>query len=84
MQHKNVNLTISFTEFIKLVQYTQALPEDADPELQYLRNILWQKLDKMVEHDLYTQYKTACSAEQREKARQDYLDKKCIPEPFRY
>lgn len=81
---KSVNLSLEFTEFLNLVQYTQALPEECDPELKYLRNILWQKLDRMVEHDLYTQYKTSPTAEQREKARQSYLDRKGILPDFRY
>lgn len=41
------------------------------------------KLDKMIMHDLYTQYKTAVTDELKEKARQDYLEAKGIPESFR-
>lgn len=43
------------------------------------------KLDKMVLHDLYTKSKdTSLSDAEREKARQDYLDRKGIHTDFRY
>lgn len=42
------------------------------------------KLNKMIEHDLYSKYKTAATAEEREQARIDYLDRIGIPEQFRY
>ena len=43
------------------------------------------KLDKMVLHDLYTKSKdTNLSEEEREQARQDYLDRRGINKDFRY
>lgn len=42
------------------------------------------KLNKMIEHDLYSKFKTAATAEEREQARIDYLDRIGIPEQFRY
>lgn len=42
------------------------------------------KLNRMIEHDLYSNYKTAATAEEREQARIDYLDRIGIPEQFRY
>lgn len=42
------------------------------------------KLNKMIEHDLYTKYKTAATDKEREQARIEYLDHIGIPEQFRY
>lgn len=42
------------------------------------------KLDAMVKHDLYTKSKTAETEEEREKARQEYLDKVGIHPDFRW
>ena len=43
-----------------------------------------QKLDAMLRHELYAQYKTAPTEEQREQARQEYLDRRGVPESFRW
>ena len=42
------------------------------------------KLDALVMRELYTKYKTATSEEEREKARREYLDKRGVPESFRW
>ena len=42
------------------------------------------KLDALVMHQLYEKYKTAPSEEEREKARQEYLDKRGVHEDFRW
>lgn len=58
------------------------------PEMKnYLPEIekaLMEKLDSMVKRELYTTFKTAPTEEEREKARQEYLDKCGIPESFRW
>ena len=54
---------------------------DGDPE--QIRRQLETKLDALVARQLYSQSKTAPTAEEREKARQAYLDRKGIPEDFR-
>ena len=40
-------------------------------------------MNAMVERELYTRSKTAPTEEEREKARQEYLDRRGIPENFR-
>ena len=45
---------------------------------------LEQKLDSLVRHELYAKYKTAPTQEDREKARQEYLDKRGVPDSFRW
>ena len=42
------------------------------------------KIDRMVAHEYYTNYKTAASPEERERARQAYLDSVGIPQSFRW
>ena len=44
---------------------------------------LQEKFDRVVNRSLYTKYKTAPTEEEKEKARQEYLDKKGIHSSFR-
>ena len=45
---------------------------------------LKEKYDKIVNRSLYTKYKTAPTEEEKEKARQEYLNKKGIHSDFRW
>ena len=45
---------------------------------------LCDKVQKITDRELYTTYKTAPTEEEKEKARQEYLDRKGIPESFRW
>ena len=45
---------------------------------------LQQKLDTIINRNLYTRYKTSPSEEEKEKARQEYLNKKGIHSNFRW
>ena len=45
---------------------------------------LQQKLDTIINRNLYTQYKTSSSEEEKEKARQKYLNRKGIHSNFRW
>lgn len=42
------------------------------------------KIDRMISHEYFTDYKTATSPEERERARQAYLDSVGIPQSFRW
>ena len=42
------------------------------------------KLDRMVMRDLYGKFKTAPTEEERERARKEYLDRRGVPESFRW
>ena len=53
-------------------------------EKEKIVNQLNEKLDKMVNRNLYTKYKTAPTEEEKEKARQEYLDRKGIHSNFRW
>ena len=45
---------------------------------------LEKKLDKMVMRDLYGKFKTAPTEEERERARKEYLNRRGVPESFRW
>ena len=49
-----------------------------------VRQGLEQKLDALVRHELYAKYKPAPSAEEREQARQEYLDRRGVFPDFRW
>ena len=62
---------------LALFQYHLARNEEYLPEIE---KALMEKLDSMV----YTTFKTASTEEEREKARQEYLDKCGMHENFRW
>ena len=45
---------------------------------------LKEKYDSIINRNLYTKYKTAPTEEEKEKARQEYLDRKGIHSSFRW
>ena len=57
--------------------------ETGDGNPEQIRRQLEEKLDAMVARQIYSQSKTAPTPEERERARQAYLDRKGIPEDFR-
>lgn len=75
------NVQIEYDLFWKIMMYFFA---DNYESIDYIKSKLEQKLDKMIMHDLYTKYKTADTEEEKEKARQEYLDKVGVPASFRW
>ena len=75
------NVQISYELFVDLVLYHLNGEDDFDEEIQ---QGLEKKLDAMLNRQLYSQYKTAPTEEQREKARQEYLDRRGVPQSFRW
>ncbi len=67
--------------FLAIFKYFIAGKAD---EFNYIADEINRKLDKMIEHDLYTKSKMAATPEEREKARQEYLDRKGIPQSVRW
>ena len=49
-----------------------------------IRQGLEQKLDAMMNRQLYSRYKTAPTEEEREQARQEYLDRRGVPQSYRW
>ena len=79
MQNKSVQ--IPYELFFQLLQYF--LMDNYDGE-EKIRLGLEKKLDAMVMRELYTKYKTAPTEEEKEKARKEYLDRRGVPESFRW
>lgn len=75
------NVQIPYELFLLLLRYH--LMDETDGEEQ-IRRGLERKLDFMVRRELYSKSKTAPTAEERENARQKYLDKRGIPDSFRW
>ena len=61
-----------------LVQY------DYDQDIDKAYDDLKKKMDALVMRELYTQYKTAPTEEEKEKARREYLDRRGVPDSFRW
>ena len=67
--------------FVQLLYYH--LMED-DSHVDEIRIGLEKKLDALVLRELYGKSKTALTEEEREKARQEYLDRRGITDRFRW
>ena len=67
--------------FVLLIHYH--LMED-DSNVDEIRIGLEKKLSAMVLRELYGKSKTALTEEEREKARQEYLERRGIPHSFRW
>ena len=74
------NVQISEELFFALLKYHLLKMDDVLPEI---KKGLEEKLEAMVRRDLYTKYKTAPTEEEREKSRQEYLDKRGVFPDFR-
>ena len=75
------NIQIPEQLFFALLKYHLLEIDEVLPEL---KKGLEDKLEAMVRRDLYTKYKTASTEEEREKARQEYLDKVGVHRDFRW
>ena len=67
--------------FVQLIRYH--LMED-DSYIEEIKIGLEKKVDAMVLRELYGKAKIAPTETEREKARQEYLDRRGIPESFRW
>ena len=77
--------------FLGKIMDTMRLNDDEDDDYfldddyeDEIRHGLEQKLEAMVRHELYAKYKTALTPEEREEARQRYLDERGIPQSYRW
>ena len=81
------NIQIPESLFYDILRYYliaskgEEVPEELDKRVF---NGLSDKVQKIADRELYTLYKTAPTEEEKEKARQKYLDSKGIPESFRW
>ena len=75
------NVQISEELFVEIMRYFMLEQEEMLPQI---KQGLEKKLDAMVMRELYTKYKTAPTEEEKEKARKEYLDRRGVPESFRW
>ena len=75
------NLFYDIIRYYLIASKGEAIPEELDKRVF---NGLSDKVQKIADRELYTIYKTAPTEEEKEKARQEYLDRKGIPESFRW
>ena len=75
------NLFYDILRYYLIASKGEAIPEELDKRVF---NGLSDKVQKIADRELYTIYKTAPTEEEKEKARQEYLDRKGIPESFRW
>lgn len=74
-------IQISEELFIALMKYHIMGVEEVQPEIE---KGLMDKMDSITMRLLYSKYKTAPTEEEKEKARKEYLDKRGVPESFRW
>lgn len=77
------NVQIPQELFFELVRYF-VLEDTSNERYKAILDGLEGKIDQMVKHELYTASKTAKTPEERETARQQYLDKVGMRESFRW
>lgn len=75
------NVQIPEELFIALMKYHLLEIEEVRPEI---KKGLMDKLDSISMRLLYSKYKTAPTEEEKEKARKEYLDKRGVPNSFRW
>ena len=75
------NVMIPEELFGKIIKYHLL---DQKQEEDDIKKGLKKKLDTMINRELYSKYKTAPTEEEREKSRQEYLERKGILENFRW
>ncbi len=80
---KNKTIQVSEEWFWQVVQYWEKNKPQGKLAEQIYKGID-EKLTKLRYHDLYTKSKTASSDEEKEQARQQYLDARGITESFRW
>lgn len=75
------NVQISFDLFLSLIRHHLMMEDGYEEDIRFG---LEQKLDALVRHDLYAKYKTFPTPEEREAARQRYLDERGVPKSYRW
>lgn len=75
------NVQIESELFISLLDYFSD-PESNAYMSEEIRKKLDDKLEKLINRELFTKYKRAVTADEREKARKEYLEQRGISKNF--
>ncbi len=78
------SIQIDYDLFLSIVAYISEHADPQDPKLKNISAGIHEKLDAIERRTLFTAYKMAPSAEERETARQRYLELMGIPKSFRW
>ncbi len=70
-----------FIELYRLIVHNDV---DSDESYERIKQELEVKFQRLVNHELYSKYKTALTEEEQEEARQKYLDSVGIHRDFRW
>lgn len=81
---RDKQIQISEKLFTQMCAYILVPEYNTDEKFETIKRAIFEKIDRMTEHELYTKYKTSPTDEQKEAARQEYLDKKGIHPDFRW
>ena len=79
----NKTVKIDFESFVRLVRYF-CMDEHTEDLYKACKADIEGKMDKLYRHELYSQSKQAESPQEREQARQKYLDEIGMKDSFRY
>lgn len=85
--NKNIQIsavTFLLTEYILENFYIETNSESEEMILEKVKNAFREKSEKIKRSEVYTKYKTAATADEKESARQEYLDLVGIPKSFRW
>lgn len=85
--NKNIQIsavTFLLTEYILENFYIETNSEAEEIILKKVKNAFKEKSEKIKRSEAYTKYKTAVSKNEKEVARQEYLDLVGIPKSFRW
>ena len=75
------NIQISESLFLSILKYHLCKNEEVLPEIEKGLN---EKLEALIRRDLYTDYKMAQTEAEREKAREEYVDRVGISKEYRW
>ena len=78
------NRIISNELMVAFIKYHLGNVHDNEELNQFIKDELTRKLKQMCKHDVYTTSKTAPTEEEREEARQNYLDDVGMHPDFRW
>lgn len=82
--YREKSVTIPQDLFIDICRYMLFEDDKTEERHKRIQKGINNKLDRIAEHELYTKYKTAPTDEQKEEARQEYLERKGIPARYRW
>lgn len=83
MSKNNKTVQIPLETFLTLYRLLEGW-EVSESEITALKRIISDKFDALIRREYYTTYKTAPTEEEREQARQKYLDSVGMNKDFRW